>query len=165
MPTPLDRMPALIAIAKHGGARFPDADPHALAVIWHRLLGHWPERDIEAGIYAALTAGPWIDAAAIAERVKIIRADRLDRFGERPAPNVDPDDARAYAAELAAMRDAIADGAFRREHVADYIASGRSIAAKRTGAAITPPPAPVVDPAAAIEGRRIGAGLGIGAQP
>lgn len=81
------------------------------AAVWAAIL-----RDIR--LVDALTAvtrvprrGDWIDPADIVSEVRAIRQARLDAAGAAEInPNVDPDDPRAWAAELAAIRAAIGDG-------------------------------------------------------
>jgi hypothetical protein len=77
----------------------------------------------------------FIDPADIVDEVRSIRQQRLEAAGfDALTPNVDPELAGAYAAELRALRTAIADGALNDDDVEKYRAGVFTV----TGAPVRP---------------------------
>ena len=80
-------------------------------IAWHRVLGDLSYADCENAVIAHYTEGAeWIMPAHVRQRVREIRARRVDGT-EAPAPPPElADNPAAYQAALHAARVAIADG-------------------------------------------------------
>lgn len=90
--------------------------------------------DCETAVYRLVSKASFSGPADIVAEVRRIRDDRLqDIDPSTVTPNVDPDDHRAWLAEVAAIRTAIADGRFDRTA---YEASGRALSGVRAVKAI-----------------------------
>jgi len=103
-----------MAISQASPAQKFDDDTPAF---WQVILEGVRYEDAREAVVRLLRRQPFVAPADIIEMVGVIRADRLDRVA-LPAPNVDPDDARAYQAEMVAIREAIADGRFDADRYA-----------------------------------------------
>lgn len=107
------------------------ARPETMPILaeWHRHVGHLELGDCVAAVDAhRATSNEWLTPFHVLQGVSRIRAVRTEEDRPDPVPNVDPDDAPAYAAELRAIRSAIASGRFDE---ATYEAGGVTL----TGAA------------------------------
>lgn len=80
-------------------------------IAWQAVLADVSLDDAKAAVVELAREKSWIEPVDIASRVRSVRARRLAdaRFAEW-VPNVDPDDAPRWAAELRALRDAVASG-------------------------------------------------------
>jgi hypothetical protein len=81
--------------------------------IWHDLLGDLRLEDCREAVTAVARRQPFVSPAEIREEVKRIRADRIGPAGPGLSPvppAADPDDDKAYRAELRAQRARTADG-------------------------------------------------------
>lgn len=81
-------------------------------IAWNRAIGDLRYRDCEDAVIAHYTEGTeWIMPAHVRQRVRAIRAHRIED-AEVPAPPAElADNPAAYQAALHAARVAIADGA------------------------------------------------------
>lgn len=89
------------------------------AAVWQAILEDVRFADAIEACGRIARKQAFIAPADIVSEVKVLKADRLDRT-EMPIPNASPDDARAYAIEYRALRDAIRDGDLQGERLDAY---------------------------------------------
>ncbi len=102
--------------------RFDEDTPLA----WQVLLEDVPMADALEATKALAQRQPYIAPADIRAEAKRLRTKRLDNVGV-PTPNVDPDDAKAYAEELRALTAMVASGQMDRAKRDRYEAGGVTV--------------------------------------
>lgn len=101
--------------------KFDDETP----AMWSVPLADMPLADAQAAVRRLVKVQRYIGVADLYSEVSAIRQQRLsDDKTDTIVPNVDPDDAEAYRAELAAIRVAIGSGAFDPDQ---YAAGGMTL--------------------------------------
>jgi hypothetical protein len=98
--------------------------------VWQVVLADVTLPDALEAAKAIAKRQPYIAPADIVNEARRLRTKRLDDVGV-PTPNVDPDDAGAYAEELRALTAAVASGSMDAAARARYDAGGMTL----TGAA------------------------------
>lgn len=85
------------------------------AALWSVALARVPLADAVAVAPQVAGRKPFIDLNDIVQGTRALRRDRLERLG-KVTPNVDPADARAWAAELRALTAGVGDGTVDPDH-------------------------------------------------
>lgn len=102
--------------------RFDEATPDVWVVILEDVT-------LADGLEAAKVLAkrqPYIAPADLVTEAKRLRVTRLERVGV-PTPNVDPDDAKAYAEEQRALTAAVASGAMGHDERLQYDRGGYTL--------------------------------------
>lgn len=94
--------------------------------VWQVVLADVTLSDALEAAKAIAKRQPYIAPADLVNEARRLRTHRLDDVGV-PTPNVDPDDAGAYAEELRALTAAVASGQMDRAARARYDAGGMTL--------------------------------------
>lgn len=79
------------------------------ADVWHDILFPFHLGEARTAAVSIASTQPFVSPGEIAAHIRHARADRLHRHTD-PTPSANPDDVKAYQAELRATREAVATG-------------------------------------------------------